>query len=390
MLRKGLQRRLSIEALEEKVPLAGDVSVAIVDGDLLITGDTADNWFAIEQPEAFHGFQFRIKGLNQTTINGLGEQWVYFNGHTRDIIMNMGDGNDKIFAYGVNSGSNDQPFAAARDLVVDMGAGDDRLVLGVTEDEDFGGMMAFQSPVHVGRDLAINMGVGEDSVLIASTQVDDDVSISDPAGNTEIVTWPSYLWQYGAVQSSIGDDLSVSLSSGDDYVDVVEFTIGGDVIYSTGGGNDEAYLNEFTTGGSVLVNVGSGNNIVSIGSGTVGGGVLLAGSGANDFRTEFLDVSSSIVLLGSNNDDQVNVNSSNAKSAIIATAGGTDYVQLTDSTFTFLTVSLGAGNDTLSMDNVSSTVAILLGGGGSDTLLESADNNFLLAIDASFETFGVI
>jgi hypothetical protein len=390
MLGTSLQKRLRIEALEEKVPLAGDVAINFIDGDLVITGDAADNSFAFEQASLFAGHQFRIKGTEQTNINGVTDEWIYFDGLTRDLLIDLGDGSDTIHAYGVPGEGDRLPLAVPRDMIINMGSGDDHLVLGVTATEEFGAPAVYQSPVAVGRDVTINLGTGDDLFLIASTLVGDDLSIADSGGSTTILSWPSYIWQFPRVESSIGDDLNVSLSSGDDLVDFNEFTIGGDVTFNLSGGNDSAWLQDFSTGGSVLVNAGAGVNDVHIGTGTVGGGILLTGSGANLFQADALEIASSIVLLGGNGDDQFYVGTVNAGSAIITTAGGADYVQLTDSAFNLLTVSLGSGGDTLSLDGVSSILAVLLGGGGSDTLLESADTSFLLAIDLSFETFGEI
>jgi hypothetical protein len=403
MLGTSLQKRLRIEALEEKIALAGDVTVAVINGDLVITGDAADNSLVVERANYYNPLedhQIRIKGTELTNINGVTDQWIFFDGLTRDMQVNLGNGSDTIHIYGLDSGLDGDELFIPRDLVVNMGNGDDHVVLGVTPAEEFyytgdpnpdpDFQPLHQSPLGVGRDITINLGSGADSVLFASTVVGDDLSISDSSGNTEIIEWTIANWISPNVTTSIGDDVNITLGGGDDYVDLLELTIGGDVIYDLGGGADYAALQGFTSGGSVLVNAGAGANEVVIGSGTIGGGVLLTGSGSNTFQVDVLDVASSIVVLTGNNDDTLYISNSNAGSAIVTTGGGSDYVQLADSAFTLLTVSLGAGSDTLSMDGVSSKLAILLGGGGSDTLLESADNNFLLAIDTSFETFGAI
>jgi hypothetical protein len=394
MLGTSLQKRLRMECLEEKVPLAGDVMIAVVNGDLVITGDAADNSFIIEEATLFDGHQYRVFGRDLTNVNGVTNEWVFFDGVTRDVIVDLGDGADTFRGYGYPNAFEPFDFALKfpRDLVITTGAGEDHIALGVTEVEEFFNEFNFgQSPVQIGRDLVMNLGGDADSILMSATAVGDDLSISDTGGNTEIIVWPSFLYPMPSfVDLSVGDDLSVNLGSGDDLIDISMITIGGDATYGLGGGSDYASLLGFTAGGSVMVNAGAGANEVHVESGTVGGGVMVSGSGTNNFQLSALTVASSIVMLSNSNDDQLYVIGSTAGTAIINAGGGADYVQVTDSALDLLMVNLGSGNDTLNLDGVTSTLALLIGGGGSDTLQESADNNFLMALELSFEMFEAI
>lgn len=392
MLGKSFQKCLRMERLEEKVPLAGDVTVAVVNGDLLITGDVQANSLIVEEGSP-DGHQYRIIGRDLTTVNGgLPNEWYFVDGVTRDVIVNLGDDADTFRAYGTPGVSGfEKPFAVGRDLRINTGAGEDRISLGVTEAEEITSVFSFsQSPVSVGRDLIINSGADADNFLFSATVVSRNLTISDSGGDTHLEVFPTFLYPQFPFPMAVDGNVTVTTGGGSDFIALDEITIGGNVTYGLGGGDDVGIIQNFSAGGSVLVNLGSGLNLAQISSAPIGGGVLVTGTGVNDVQLDLLDVASAIVVTTNSGDDLIYILNSTAGSAVITSGGGADYVQFTDAAFDLLMVSLGSGSDTLNLDGVQATLAVLLGGGGTDTLQEAADNQFLLALDLGFEVFETI
>ena len=103
------------QALSPRPAPKGDVQVSVVNGDLIIQGDSRDNNIIITEGN--------ITGRAGTTING---QRNIFppEGVTGDIVINMKNGDD--FVRVELPGTN---FAVQHDLEINMGAGDDILEL---------------------------------------------------------------------------------------------------------------------------------------------------------------------------------------------------------------------------------------------------------------------
>lgn len=96
--------------------MAGDVSVAVIAGNLFIRGDDLDNSLRISS--GAEAGAFVITGNtspDETTINGSSAR-LTVTGVTKRVIIQMGDGEDFVYVNGA---------AFADDLLVDLGAGDD-------------------------------------------------------------------------------------------------------------------------------------------------------------------------------------------------------------------------------------------------------------------------
>lgn len=95
--------RTRLEPLENRCLLTGDALVAIVDGELQITGDADDNQIAVSSAfdgETRVGNSFVVTGLNGTTINGSagtdgGDASATFSAVSK-IKLSLGDGDDTI------------------------------------------------------------------------------------------------------------------------------------------------------------------------------------------------------------------------------------------------------------------------------------------------------
>src|SRR5262245_43598107 len=128
-------RTLAVERLEERRLLAGNVTASVVNGNLVVSGDSASNDVVIAQTPS----GIVVLGQPGTTING-GASFTAV-GVTGDVRVTLGGGNDTLQAA----------VAVPRDLTIDLGSGDDAVT--------FGGFFeppvpdATESTVHVGGNL---------------------------------------------------------------------------------------------------------------------------------------------------------------------------------------------------------------------------------------------
>jgi hypothetical protein len=109
----------SMESLEVRRVPVGNITAALQNGVLTITGDNAANDVELQGNLSN---RVTIAGFNQTIVNGVapvnGKSVVGFAGVT-DVVIVTKDGNDKIVVKG-----NPDPVRF-RDITIDSGAGDD-------------------------------------------------------------------------------------------------------------------------------------------------------------------------------------------------------------------------------------------------------------------------
>ena len=85
-------RQLRLESLERRLPLAGNVTAAILGGSLVITGDLDDNDITLDDDGAPGRVEITPNGT--TTLNGVATPQTFQ--ATHDIRLRMGDGNDTV------------------------------------------------------------------------------------------------------------------------------------------------------------------------------------------------------------------------------------------------------------------------------------------------------
>ena len=131
---------MGLEPLESRLLMAGDVSVSVSGGDLLISGDGDDNQILIVES----GGTFDVLGQAGTTVNG-GED---ITGLAGDILIDMDRGDDRVVISGVDFDGN---------IIVDGGVGGNEFRL---------------SNANIGGDVSVENGTGKksaDSSLLLST-----------------------------------------------------------------------------------------------------------------------------------------------------------------------------------------------------------------------------
>jgi large repetitive protein len=389
MLSMSLQKRLRFEALENKIAPAA-LTVAVVDGDLVITGDAGANEFFLMKAPDFTGEQYEIvrRGQANDTVNGSTDSQFYFSGVTRDVIINLGAGDDIVRMWGNRDILDTERLVVPRDLAINTNGGNDQIYMGLLEIPEEG-IEVRQHPVLVGRDLTINGGADDDFFMGASITTGDDFIITDTQGNNDyetIFTDTADIF-VPRESSAVHGNLSVTLGAGADIVAVDDVVADGNVNINVAGGDDVVVVVSDQVAGNVTVSLGSGINVAEVNGVTIAGNLSVGGSGTNDILIHFSEIGSALNVLTNSNNDIVTINTVTSGSAMIATMGGQDNVQITDSTFDLLLVQLGSGNDTLGLTGVDAVLSVLIGGGGTDTYQDGGDNVLLLALDLGFEIF---
>jgi hypothetical protein len=381
MFRNSLQKRLRMEALEQKIALAADLSVAVVNGDLIITGDDNPNLITIEPAGFDENAQYRIvnRGDFSDTVNGQPFDVFYVSGVTRDVRVDLRGGDDLFRATGFATLDESEDLNIPRDLIVSGGEGNDQFYMGIYENPG-----PFQGPVNVGRNLTMNGNAGDDLFYGTSIDVGNNFTFNDTQGSTEFFTDPGSMYAFG-VNSNVGGNFSVTTGAGTDLIGIEDFVVSGNVSVNVGGGDDFAIIRGATVDGTISVSLGSGFNegIVEFAD---AGGVGITGTGTNIVRVTAVTTGAIVIVTG-NQDDFIEIFATVADSTLIATFGGADQVEITDSAFDLLVVQLGAGDDSLTLDGVDAFLAILSGGSGTDTLVESDNNDIDIMLDFAFEVF---
>src|SRR5215475_3680231 len=147
-------RRLGFESLEDRTLMAGNVTAAVVNGTLQITGDKSANVIQIQQAP---GNGIRLVGVG-TTINGSSAARVF---GASDISLDMLGGNDSVTASSLATGA----------LTGSLGDGNDTVAF---------------SNVISSKGLALLLGAGNDVANIKGGRVIGDLGIDGEDGNDSI------------------------------------------------------------------------------------------------------------------------------------------------------------------------------------------------------------
>ncbi|ADB14799.1 hypothetical protein Psta_0103 [Pirellula staleyi DSM 6068] len=265
-------RKLMFQNLEARSMMAGDVTAAVVGGDLVLTGDNQDNAIVVKQ---FLGNQFLVAGLNAdgspTTINGQANQLFTFNG---DLRVQLNGGDDVITLdkpqllnpiFGVSTtkfpgavsveGNNGNDKLILRDvsiretLDVDMGNGDD-LVQGTNVEIG----LLDGNATNLNGNVTILMGEDEDTVNFSQLDVDGlfQVDLGSEDNDDEV-----FLMQ----DSTLNAGLLVATGRGDDSVTLRNSKVE-TVVVVTDDGEDVVNL-EFVTVDQIFADLGDGDDVLN-------------------------------------------------------------------------------------------------------------------------------
>lgn len=360
--------------LDDRIVPAGNVTVSVVAGDLIIQGDNnaVGNQIIVNETSVN---QYTIGGLTGTTVNG--SSAFLAAGVTRDIRATFGSGND---SFSVNTSVF--PSTDVRDVIVRMGAGNDdatidnvraRNVAVSQSPDDVGndsvdlagtggrisgnvtiadqnGSSNVSVTVAIGGNLTISNQNGFDAITVAApSRIGGAVRIADTAGTSGSIM---------AVGARIGKGLTIANhSTGSSQIFLTQATIGGNLLVTDVGGT-HIDLSGVTVGGSTLVTGGAGDDVIRSDTGSTteffGGNVTLSlGQGANLVVLTGIPngarsmLGGKLTVTGGNGGTSVNLDSFNVLGTTTITTGtGADGVDVNDCLFGGnFSCNLGAGTD---------------------------------------------
>jgi hypothetical protein len=114
--RNARSRNLSLESLEKRQVMAGNVAAFAMDGNLHVDGDHRDNQVVVTE---VWDRVYKVQGFAGTTINGRNEALIYAS--NQGLKVNLADGHDTLIVS-----SEAHRRTALRSLTVDMGRGNDQ------------------------------------------------------------------------------------------------------------------------------------------------------------------------------------------------------------------------------------------------------------------------
>jgi hypothetical protein len=361
-VRRFCGRRARIEALEPRQLLAGDVSVSVVEGNLIVEGDELENQVAITagpEPGAYI-----VRGLDGT-----------------NIVQSPAPAEgmppvSEVVVTGVTGGAR-----------IGLGAGDDRLVLA---------NVGFRGGV------SVRMGEGNDGVAIGLRPV--------PMPNAQPASLPP-MDAPGSVR--IGGPLNIGTGEGNDRVQIDQAGIGGQLHVETGMGDDVVRLGHappppaemppatlaesakppemqpaLRVARGINVDLGAGHDELIADAVMAQHGLSINGGEGNDsLHAHHVGSGGPLMLLGGGGDgaDRVDLAHVRAGTAVVMTGAGNDHVRIVDSVFRVLGVALGEGDDTLDLRGNAAQWAFFLGGEGTDALHDRGGNRFAHRFVHGFE-----
>lgn len=354
------------EALEDRRMLDGVVDVVLSGNVLKITGDNLSNQVLIVQA----GNELLIEGLDGTLINGptafdvglLGAVRINMRGGddlvqivcadgtmwTRQVIANMGAGNDVLWLDGVHTeqiNANLGPSGVEGNLFI--------------LESDIGPVPVVQ------RNLTVTGGAGPDEVFIIDATIGGNVNLNLGHGDNLALI----------ALSTIGGNLQYRVGNGDDTFDVSAVTVGRNLLVNTGNGNDTVMINvddgfepldtQVDVTGNASFNLGGGFANILVGDRIHTGGSLAVTSRASGDNI--------VVLTNFSTQRNLQVNLRGRGDALVVL----DQFEVVRGA----AINTGAGSDEIVMLNFLSAghVSVNTGTGDFDQVLIDADDVNVLA-----------
>jgi hypothetical protein len=231
MLRR---KQFSMESLEKREMMAGDVGAAVSGGDLFVGGDANDNLVEVYR---LPSGRVRVQGID-TTVNGRLYQDFRV---TDDIFVTMQQGENDVFFRNYNGG------VRADAVRINMSNNDDRVHI---------------NGLHARGDVEIFTWAGDDDIRIENSSVgaqlfDRENLVVRTGDGTDHVQMDKVL-SFGDVNI---DTVDSALAEGD-FVDLQRMTVFDDLLVDTGEGNDEVFVRFSTVHDDLTIRTGAGADFV--------------------------------------------------------------------------------------------------------------------------------
>ena len=363
-------RKVSVQALEDRNMFAGNVFANLVGTTLAVGGDALDNQVEIEEiaPNTIE-----VTGLMGTTVNGAPSQ-IFAANLIENVSVRTGAGNDIVSIK--NLSLTDTPNG---NLKVHTDVGDDSVYMknvhttqsiGIDTGDHNDLVKAFR--VGTGGTWNTNSGNGHDRVSMHVVKASDmnvdmldgddklRISVAKTANNLTVDTGTENdLVKIERVR--VGNDLHVRTDKGLDRVFIQQSIAGNDVGVDTGEDADEVHLRMVHARRDVFAKTGTGDDLLIM---------------------HRVKAQNQLLVGMDSGDDQAYIMQAKAHDVYVDTGDGNDNVHMdqvfADTSTGNLHVYLGAGADVLQIAN-SDAANPFFDGGTEDDILYDAANGFGMA-----------
>lgn len=269
-----LRSALRFERLEDRLPLAGDVTASLnASGDISIFGDSAENAIAvfIRQQDAPAPDLLVVQGQAGTTVGGAAEQTFDVPaGGFHDLTVDLGSAQ-------VPSGVERRLRGTAGVDVIDVGGFD---LSGAFDISGKNGGVASLHDMNAAGQGTITFGAGASkgprfanlrfgsSISLVNCQIGVSAEAGpQAAGGLSITTGPN-VDVVTLVDTTVGGDMNITTNAGVDTITATNVSVGGALDVSTAAGADQLILTDFDVAGTTDVDMGSEVDTVIIVSGS--------------------------------------------------------------------------------------------------------------------------
>lgn len=343
-------KRLSVERLEDRSLMAGNVTAAVSAGVLVITGDASDNGVTVDFNPATSAYQVTgtTQGGSATTINGvdasLPANAQIFTGVTKGIKILLNAGNDNL----VFGAATSTVFNVIGKVSIDAGLGNDTVAIG-RNGNAAGGAAPLENEVNISKALEVKLGGGGDTLDITNTTIGGNLVIhSDPASGpttthgVDTVRFPTTFTPAGGTLTNF------------------PVTVAGKTTVILGAAADTFNALNLTSRKGMLVQDQAGNLTFDLVDSTVGGEFSMVKNGglANDIEIRNL----------------------NTGTMRMSTGNGVDTIAIRDSIFARMYLTTAGGQDLITIGNTRVTKLGLIDGGRSKAKLTQEAGNVLKGV----------
>ncbi len=330
MNKNGMQTPPAMEAFEQRLLLAGDVTAVVTNaGDLVITGDDAANIIIVTEAG---GTITITRNDADTSVNGdadVGLAGVVIDGtFSRHIKIKMGDGDDVVEILGDDGG--DGPGGLADTLFA------------------------------IGGNVQIDLGAGSEVATVQDAKLD----LVDVAGSIKITSKDDNDADARIEDSTVGKNVQIALYGGDNFASIDSVDIGGNLKIANKNGDQVVELYSSTVDGSVSIANGKGLYVVEVQDSMIGKNLsiknkeLVTADPAS--RQEILiwdtDVAGSVRISNGKGATYVSIDDNNAgdmngatvtigKNLSITSKDGDDYIYVNDTTAANIQINAGKGGN---------------------------------------------
>jgi hypothetical protein len=328
---------LSLEQLENRALMAGDVAAVLNGNSLRLTGDDLGNEVLVQQVAAN---QFRVTGLAGTTINGQAVQNFAFNGN--ELRVDLKGGNDFLEIDDFNNLE-----LTINKLAIDLGAGGDQAKL-----DDFNVLGTGNIDIKLGNNNQNEV----DELFIDDAEFAGNVKIATGGGDDTVTIF----------DSEFAKNLQIDTAGGSDTVEL-DNVEGASLTLKLGDGVlDFADLIDVDATGKLTIDGGNGDDAVEMDNITAGEVAIDFRQGQSDLNAEQVDVAGRFNVKGGDLNNAIDLQVIAAQELRLDYAKGTTNAQLGFIGTEKFTLKTGANNDVVNIGVIFATDFVTELGGGND------------------------